>query len=87
MLLAAHVRAGLFIDGYLLEVLMNGHMVAILRRIDELTWASRVGAVDEADVSGHSATKLLEVMACSARPSVKASDERYAGCGSSALKP
>ena len=86
-LLDAHVRAGLTIDGHLLEELMNGHMVAILRRIDELTRESRIGAIDKADVPGHSATKLLEVMACSARPSVKVSDGRCAGRGSSALKP
>ena len=37
MLLAAHARADRFIDGHLLDVLMSGHVAAILRRIEELT--------------------------------------------------
>ena len=37
MLLSAHVRADRFIDGHLLSVLKSGDVVAILRRIDELT--------------------------------------------------
>lgn len=37
MLLTAHVRADRFMDGHLLAVLTNGHLLAILDRIGELT--------------------------------------------------